>query len=215
MATLVSLEEMKTYLSFPNPDQPNSNDFMITEFMESATEVVRAECGEVVQTVYDEWYQGGDCQIFLRHSPVFSVTQVEENWGFTNYILSEQPGDSLPQNTSLWAFSLDQPNEGILTRRSVANVMIPFVWPTGGDNIRVQYIGGRGTVPANIRHAYMDLVAIWWQGSQQRSVNTGSGMASNTYGQPVPEGAGSGYNAGVPYRILEILRGARRLPIIG
>ena len=212
MATLVSLTEMKTYLTFPNPDQPNSNDFMITEFMESATEVVRRECGDVIQTAYDEWHTGGDCQIFLRNIPVYEVTQIEENWGFTNYILSEQPGDSLPQNTSLWAFSLDQPNEGIVTRRSVGNVMIPFVRAAGGDNIRVQYIAGRGTVPGNIRHAYMDLVAYWWQNTQQRSVGN-SGMASSNFAQVAP--AGTGYNAGVPYRILEILRGSRRTPIVG
>lgn len=213
MTNLVSLSEMKNYLRYPDPDTATADDFLIGEFMASASDVIRRECGDVAQTAYDEWYSGGDCQIILRHVPVYSITQVEENWGFTNYVLSQQAGDSLPQNTSLWAFSLDQPEQGVLTRRSVGNVMIPFVWPTRGDNIRIQYIAGRRTVPAAIRHAYMDLVAYWWQNAMQRSYNAGGGSPSGF--NAVAQGGTTGFNAGVPYRILEILRGERRTPIIG
>lgn len=213
MAELVSLSEMKNYLRYPDPDSESDDDFLLNEFMASANDVIRRECGDVVQTAYDEWYSGGDCQIILRHIPVYSVTLVEENWGFMNYVLSAQPGDSLPANTSLWAYSLDQPHEGVLTRRSVGNVMIPFVWPTRGDNIRVQYIAGRATVPGAIRHAYMDLVAYWWQNAMQRSYGSSGGSPSGF--NAVGQGAATGFNAGVPYRILEILRGERRTPIIG
>lgn len=216
MAILVSLTEMKTYLRYPTPTAVHPDDFMINEFMASATDVIRRECGDVVQTSYDEWYAGGDCQILLRHVPVYSVTQVEENWGFTNYILTAQPGDTAASATSLWAYSLDQPRQGVITRRSVGNVMIPFVWPTRGDNIRVQYIAGRDVVPGAIRHAYMDLVAWWWQNAMQRSYNQGGGSpAGGGFDSAVPDSAMTGYNAGVPYRILEILRGERRTPIIG
>ncbi len=212
MTELVSLSEMKNYLRYPNPDTASPDDFLIGEFMASAADVIKRECGDVVQKTYDEWYAGGDCQIILRHVPVYSVMQVEENWGFTNYVLSQQAGDALPQNTSLWAFSLDQPEQGVITRRSVGNVMIPFVWPTRGDNIRIQYIAGRSTVPSAIRHAYMDLVAYWWQNAMQRSYN---GDSSPSGFGAVDQGGTAGFNAGVPYRILEILRGERRTPIIG
>lgn len=215
MAELVSLSEMKNYLRYPNPDSDSPDDFLIGEFMASAADVIKRECGDVVQTSYDEWYAGGDCQIILRHVPLLSVTSIEENWGFTNYVLTEQPGDSLPQNTSLWAFSVDQANQGVITRRSVGNVMIPFVWPTRGDNIRVKYIAGRQTVPAAIRHAYMDLVAYWWQNAMQRSYSNGASSPNTGFGSMVQDGGSTGFNAGVPYRILEILRGERRTPIIG
>lgn len=213
MAQLVSLSEMKNYLRYPNPDTTSPDDFLIGEFMASANDVIRRECGDVAQTTYDEWYRGGDSVIVLRHVPVLSVTQVEENWGFTNYVLQAQPGDSSPANTSLWAYSLDQPLQGVITRRSVGNTVVPFVCATGGDNIRVQYIAGRATVPAAIRHAYMDLVAYWWQSAMQRSYGAAGGSPSGF--NAVGQGAATGFNAGVPYRILEILRGERRTPIIG
>jgi hypothetical protein len=215
MAELVSLSEMKQYLRYPNPDIDSPDDFLIGEFMDSASDVVRRECGDVVQTSYDEWYRGGDCVIVLRHVPVLSITSVIENWGFTNYVLTAQPGDSLPQNTTLWAYSLDQPDQGVITRRSVGNVMIPFVWPTRGDNIRIQYVAGRSTVPGAIRHAYMDLVAYWWQSAMQRSYSAGGSMPNSGFSGMVQDGGMTGFNAGVPYRILEILRGERRTPIIG
>jgi hypothetical protein len=214
MPELVSLSEMKQYLRFPQPNQANPDDYLLQELMASATDVLRRECGDVVQASYDEWYQGGDSQIFLRHIPVYSVTSVEENWGFTNYYLTAQPGDTVPQSTSLWAYSLDQPDQGVITRRSVGNVVISFVAIGGAANIRVRYIAGREVVPGAIKHAYMDLVAWWYQDALQRSYNQ-AGSPNSSFNAPVTDSASTGFNAGVPYRILEILRGERRLPIIG
>lgn len=214
MTAFVSLAEMKLYLRMPNPDLPSADDFILGEYMESAADVITGEVGEVLQRDYDEWYAGGDSRIFLRRTPVVSISLVTENWGFTNYILSPQPADSLPAQTSLWAYSLDLPKEGMITRRSVGNIIIPFVNPVGGENIRIRYTAGRDTVPGYIRHAYMELVTHWWRNSQQRS--TGLGMANPQFDTSVPDGTGSGYNAGIPYSVLEILRGGgRRTPVIG
>lgn len=213
---LVSLAEMKQYLRYPDPSQANPDDFILTQFMESAADVIRGEVGELIPTDYDEWYAGGDTRIFLRHAPVIRVTSIEENWGFTNYVLTLQPADSYPQETTLWAYSLDFPKEGMVTRRSVGNVIIPFVNPVGGENIRVQYTAGHETLPAYVKHAYMELTLHWWRNSQQRSNRTGAGSPNAQFDTAVPDGSGTAYNAGIPYRILEILRGGgRRLPVIG
>ena len=207
MSDIATLAEVKQYLRYPDPTGVSDDDALLQVFMDSADEVIRRYCGEILTATYDEWYSGGDVMIQLRHFPVASIQTLEENWGFFTYELTEQPGDSDPSVTSLWAYSLDQPDNGIVTRRSVGNVVIPFVNPSNGDNIRVKYTTGVASIPGNVTHGWLDLIAHWWQNTQQRSTGTGT-----TY---EAMGTQPGYLAGVPYRIIEILEGAKRAPIIG
>lgn len=209
--SIATLTEVKTYLRYPNPTGSSPDDTMIQDFMNSADAVINRVCGEVDGATYDEWYPGGDTVIQLRHFPVQTITLVEENWGFVTYTLTAQPGDTDPSLTSLWAYSLDLPLSGLITRRSVGNVVVPFVNASGGgDNVRIQYTTGVAVIAGNIKHAYMDLVAHWWQNSQQRTLP--GGVSAESYDAV---DTSSGYSAGVPYRIMEILTGARRGPIIG
>lgn len=208
MSDIATLDEVKAYLRYPADN--DDDDALIQMFMASADEVVRRYCGEILTATYDEWYCGGDTVIQLRHFPVASIQSVTEEWGFSDYELTEQPGDTDPSDTSLWAYSLDYPLSGQITRRSVGNVVVPFVNPVGGENVRVQYTTGVAEIPGNVTHGWLDLIAHWWQNSMQRSV---PGSAVAAYDASGNESAP--YLAGVPYRIIEIMTGQKRTPIIG
>lgn len=211
---IVTLAALKAHLRYPNPKTASPDDDALGGFILAATEVIEDEVGKVVQRRVIEYHDGGFQQIYLREKPVLSVVQVVENWGYYNWLLANQPSTSVPA-TNLFAYSLDNPDEGRVTRRTVGNVNIPFM-SMGSDfpnNIKVTYLAGRYIIPWAVRLATLELCAHWWQASQQRQYGSG-GMSAN-YDDDVPDTAGTGFNAGVPYRILEILRPHRRTPIIG
>ena len=118
---------------------------------------------------YDEYYDGGDYSIWLRHTPLIDVQLVEEGWGFTNYDLEEIQVNSASMPT-MFAFSIDEPNQGIISRRSGGNVSIPFLH--GDSNIHVIYTAGREDVPEDISLACLPLVAIWYRGLSSRRQRT-------------------------------------------
>ncbi len=211
---IVTLTEAKTHLRYPNPSEAHTDDQNINGFILAATEIIEAEVGKVVQRQVTEYHDGGRGAIYLRQTPVLQVVSVIENWGYYNWDLANQPPTTVPA-TNLFAYSLDSPDMGRVTRRSVGNIAIPFM-AMGGEfpyNIKATYVAGRETVPYNIRLAVLELIAHWWQGSQQRSVG-GQGMSSN-FDDDVSSGASMAFYAGVPYRILELVRPHRRLPVIG
>lgn len=210
---IVTLTEAKTHLRYPNPDQPNTDDDNIQGFIYAATEVIEGEVGKVAQRQVIEYHDGGKVAIYLHQKPVLQVVEVIENWGYFNWGLAEQPSTTVPA-TNLFAYSLDNPREGRVTRRSVGNIAIPFM-AMGGEfpyNIKVTYIAGRNQVPYAVRLATLELIAHWWQSSQQRS---SAATGSPTYDEDVSDSGGTEFLAGVPYRILELLTYHRRAPIIG
>jgi hypothetical protein len=212
---IVSLTDLKTHLRYPQPTASSSDDAGLQGFILAATEVIEDEVGKVVQRQVMEYHDGGQIAIYLRQRPVLEVVQVIENWGYFNWDLAFQPSTTIPA-TNLFAYSLDMPSEGRVTRRSVGNIAIPFM-AMGSEfpsNIQVTYIAGRNTVPWAIRLATLELCAHWWQNSQQRSYNAGGALPGN-YDDAVQDGAGTAFNAGIPYRILEILKPHRRTPIFG
>jgi hypothetical protein len=211
---IVTLKELKAHLRYPEPANASNDDDQLEQFIYAATEVVENEVGKVVQRRVTEYHDGGQQAIYLRQKPVVSVVSIVENWGYFNWLLTEQPSTTVPAS-NLFAYSLDNPSQGRVTRRTVGNVSIPFMsmgsmFP---NNIQATYIAGRMVIPWAVKLACLELCAHWWQNSQQRDYGTG-GLA-NTYDALVPDGAGTSYNAGVPYRILEILKAHRRTPIIG
>lgn len=213
MADLVTLIDVKTHLRIP-PTQ-SGEDAALMGFIFAAEDVIRAECGDIVPRHYDESYDGGNSTIYLRHRPVLSVENVEEGWGYFNYELDYQQVNTVPA-ASMFAYSIDSPEAGAVTRRSAGNVVIPFV--PGIKNIRVIYTAGRQTVPGAIRLATLELVAHWFQSSQLRATATNSGeqaydaVEGERYSRNYDI---AGMNYGVPFRILELLKPFRRLPVIG
>lgn len=210
-SSIVSLAEVKAHLRYPTTNV--TDDAALQGFIDAAGDVIDAECDFVVPRQFHEFYDGGDMVIWLRHIPVISVESIIEGWGFTNYNLAFVEVTSAT-TSNMFAFSVDEPETGQISRRSGGNVNIPFM--RGQSNIVVTYTAGRDKIPPAIRLAALELVAHWWQGSQQRS--TGPASAYDAVNTDFPRSGADIFtpsNQGVPYRIIQLLKPYRRMPRIG
>jgi hypothetical protein len=216
VANVVTLQQVKTWLRYPAPASPNSDDAAIQLVINAADQVLEYECDDIMPHRRDEYYDGGDFKIHLRHVPILSVQNIEEGWGYLNYELDYQPVNS-PGPFSLFAYSIDNLQEGEISRRTAGNVNIPF--RNGQDNIRIEYTSGEATVPAVVVLAELELIAHWWQNSQLRATAMAGtnisydAVAGQAYTRDTEAGT-QNLNIGVPYRILEMLKSHRHRPII-
>jgi hypothetical protein len=196
-----------------------ADDAMLTNiFIPAADKVIQRECSQIVPKEYNEYYDGGDLSIWVRHIPILSVELIEEGWGWTNYDLAYIQVNDIVANgsvaDSIFAYSIDDAEEGCITRRYGGNVPAPFV--PGSGNIHIVYSAGTDTTEANIVLAELELIAHWYQNAMQRY----SGSA-DAYDAVAADYARSGANPqemvsfGVPERILELIKPDRRTPIIG
>lgn len=211
---IISLADARTHLRLPAANTDDDAALQNT-FIPAVSDVLRHECGEIIPNQHDELYDGGDLSIWLRHCPVLEVNNVEEGWGWTNYELDYVEVNST-MSTSMFAYSIDNPTVGVITRRSGGNVNIPFMH--GSSNIRVNYVAGRQKVPDSLKLAALELLAYWWQGSQQRGAQFQS-TGYNTMDQAEPTsgamGGLIGINIGIPYKVLELIRPYRHMPFMG
>jgi hypothetical protein len=212
---IASLTTMKQYLRIPNPSAANGDDATIQILMNAAQVAIEREVGHIIKKrIRAERHSGGKCDIWLRELPVLYVENVEEGWGYYNWELDDQQVNMIPA-LSMWAFSLDRPEEGLVTRRSQGNVAVPFVW--GKDNIRVDYVVGRAEIPDNAVLAFLELTAYWYRTSQLRGTNQATGFApAGALNVDFTRSTGiSSVNMGIPDEIIELLKPDRRRPIIG
>lgn len=212
---IASLATMKQYLRIPNPDSANGDDATITILMNAAQVAIEREVGHIVKkTIRAERHDGGKCEIWLRELPVLDIQNIEEGWGYYNWELDDQQVNTIPA-LSMWAYSLDDADEGIVTRRSAGNVAVPFVW--GKKNIRVDYQVGRTTIPDNAVLAFLELTATWYRSSQLRAGNGAMGFSANggLNADSTRSTGISSINMGIPDDILELLKPDRRRPIFG
>ena len=217
MTNIVTLQQVKTYLRFPNPSNPTNDDTVLQWLISAADQVIEFECDDILPHHYDEYYSGGDCEIWLRNKPLISVQNVEEGWGYINYELDYVEANSPGPVFSMFAFSVDGHEFGKITRRTAGNVVIPF--RKGTDNIRVQYTTGEVPIPGNILLAEMELIAHWWRNGQLRATAlAGANVAYDAIsGQVYTRDTESGVqniNVGVPEAILELIKSHRHGPII-
>lgn len=216
MANIVTLAQVKNHLGYPSPSAPNADDVSLQMFIDAADEVIRYECDDILPKVFSESYDGGDYEIYLRHIPVLSVENIEEGWGWINWELDYVQVNS-PPPYSMFAYSIDSADQGVITRRSAGNVQIPF--RSGTSNISVQYTAGEAKTPANVTLAELELVSHWWQNSQLRAQALAGtnisfdGVSGANYTRDTETGV-QNINIGVPMRILELLNAHRRRPII-
>jgi hypothetical protein len=115
----------------------------------------------------------------------------------------------------LFAYSIDEPETGMISRRTGGNVLTKF--RAGESNIRIVYTAGRNPIPPVIKLAELELIAHWWQNGQQRSAATSGQYGFDATNQDFPRSGGlyTPINQGVPYRILEMIKKYRSEPIIG
>lgn len=208
---------MKAHLRYPNPTSASSDDAALQGFIDAADACIQFECGDILPTLHSERHDGGGFKIFLRHPPVLEIKNIEEGWGWINYELDYQDANTAPSDTTMFGYSIDNAETGDVARRSVASVPIPFI--PGEHNIFVQYVSGYAQPPANILLAVKELVAHWWQNSQLRAVAlAGTNVSYDAvqgavYTRDTETGV-QNLNIGVPYRILELIKANRRMPII-
>jgi len=206
---IVTLADAKAHLRYPSGS--TADDAALNGFIDAATNVIDMECDVTTPTQFDETYDGGATTIFLWHKPILAITNIEEGWGFVNFELTYIQTNT-PNPGNLFAYSIEDEDTGEISRRSGGNILIPFV--PGKGNIRVVYTAGRASpIPGAIRLAALELIAHWWQNSQQRSM--GNSNYDNVATDFTRTSGYAGFNHGVPYRILEMLRPYRRLPVIG
>jgi hypothetical protein len=211
-AGIVSLDDVRNHLRMPATYTQDDN-MLLNIFIPAAGDVIRNECGDIVSTIYDEFYDGGDYSIWLYHKPILSVQLVEEGWGFTNYDLDFVEVNA-ETTADMFAYSIDSPLMGLISRRSGGNVNIPFMH--GSSNIHVIYSAGRQTTPPAVYLAALELVAEWYQNTQQREIGTAD--AYQAIDTNMPRSGADIYTPmtfGVPDRILELLKPYKRPPIIG
>jgi hypothetical protein len=209
-----SLTNVKAFLQIPNAT--TSFDMILANILlPAATSVIEREVGHIIaKQVSSERHNGGGTEIWLRELPVLYVQNVEEGWGYFNQELDNQTVNQQPA-LSLWAYSLDNPKQGKVTRRSPGNVAYPFV--SGLDNIRVDYVAGRNEVPANARIAFHALTSYWFRQSQQRILEASASQgAYDTLNDDFTRSTGmESINIDIPAGIIEMLKPNRRRPIIG
>lgn len=212
---IAPLATVKQYLRIPVTNTTDDN-ILSTLFMPAAQDVIERELGHIVaKTITAERHDGGRREIWLRELPVLYVSNVEEGWGYYDWELDDQQVNQIPA-LSIWAYSLDNPTEGQITRRSAGSVNIPFVW--GRNNIRVDYVAGRTEIPASAVLAFCEITAHWYRETQLRIANAVSAGFSPTaiVSQDFTRATGvTSINMGVPVELIEMLKGKRRRPIIG
>lgn len=211
---IASLAQVKDYLRIPTGNTGDDTK-LATVFMPAAQSVVERELGHIVsKQISAERHDGGKCEIWLRELPVLYVSNIEEGWGYYDWELEDQQVNSIPA-LSIWAYSLDIPAEGLVTRRGPGNVLYPFVH--GRNNIRVDYTVGRTTIPDNAVLAFCELAGHWFRESQLRTANqVSTAFSPNALNQDFTRSTGiTSINMGIPDEIIELLKDGRRRPIIG
>jgi hypothetical protein len=212
---IVSLDEARRHLRFPAAD--TADDASLALFIDAADDVMRKETGDNVPILYDESHDGGDKFIFTYHKPVLSVENVEEGWGFQNYELDFVEVNSPPGQTGIFSYSIDNSETGMISRRTAGNINTRFL--KGVSNIRITYTAGRNPIPPVIRLATLELIAHWWQNSQQRTTGNSGAYSYDSVSEDLSRsgpfaGTISPYY-GVPMRIIEMVKAFHAEPIIG
>lgn len=191
---LVTLAEVKTHLN----KTTTTDDTELQGFIDAATPVIENIAGPVIPQTRVEYYNGGQSQISLNWLPIASVTSIVETYGQTNYTLTEI---QLGGVSTGFGFTVDYATGKVVRRAYNAEAM----FPVGTNNVKVTYVSGRATVPANVRLATLMLIQHLWSSSQ---LNKNGGRPS--FGGDDTFTVGAGF--AVPNRVRELLQPSPRVP---
>jgi len=181
-ARIISLRELKQHL---NKDLDSTeDDEELANFIDAAQDMIVAEYGPILPTIYSEVHAGWDHVILLNHRPVLSITSVSESF---------DSGAPIPVSGS--GYDLDKPT-GLLRRFSAPGV--PALWAGAYQGVQVVYVAGQDPVSQKVRLAAMELAAHLWR-------NTQVGRARRTRAGAEDEGAAVGLGYSMPYRVRELL----------
>jgi hypothetical protein len=170
-------------------------------YVGAAIDVVSFFRGDILSQTYTESYDGGDPAIYLRHTPVLSITTLTEYIGNIVYTLTNQPPGA---SIDAWGYSLDDPASGRVVRRTASGQAFRFV--PGDANVNVTYVTGLPSVPPSVTLAAMMIVKELWEderGAAPLPLQAQDGFVT------VP---GVGY--AVPIGAIELLEGNGRNPVV-
>ena len=230
--SIIELSQARSWLRFPNPNEPSSDDGLIYTIIGAVEQVLEFHAGVCSVKTYTENYDGGDCSIWLRHPPLVSVNEVRESWGIYTVTLDYQDAQTGPElfgvsggansaqaASSIYAYSIDDYEVGMITRRTIGNVALPFA--PGVRSVQVTYRAGREVMTPALTLAAMELTAHIYQAALQRGVSmSGVNLQYDaSVGQlwsrdDSDQGSMSAF-VGVPYRVLQLIESEKvKLPAI-
>jgi hypothetical protein len=194
---VISLDDAKTYLRITNT---NSDD-KLRLYLEAASEVVEFYRGDMIRRTYTEVYSGGDPTIYVRHTPLLSVTTLTEYVGSITYTLTNQP---LGASVDAWGYTIDDLPSGRIVRRSASGLVWRFV--PGVGNVTITYTTGVAVIPATVRIAAMMILEHLWE-NQRGPMPSPVAQAGNETTVP-------GINYAIPLEAIELLESTSRNPVI-
>lgn len=192
--SLVRLTEVKAELNYRSIDVADDDE--LVGFILAATEAIEELCGPVlprpvVDTIVAPAGVTGTYlspTLLLQQYPVLSVESVVTG--------------SATSSTTLDPSTYVVDGSGRLVRTGAGS------W---GQRTVINYTAGRRATPATVRLACLELIAHWWQSSQQSRPAGGSSIVG-TYDDVDTQPATP--DTGIPFRVLIMLRAYRRAPSV-
>lgn len=194
---LCSVADAKDFLSIPPSNR--SLDQKLARFIRAARPVVEQVTGPIIETQYDEWYEGGQPWIVTRHRPVMKLLAVSEYRGPVEYPLSLIQSPDFGQVNSAM---LDV--DGRIVRRGPGGSAMPFF--NNIDSVHVVYTAGRSSIPENVREAVLELVRENFVQTQQ------GGRPNLNAAQSAPDLPGRPADVFLSDRVRQMLVPNRRHP---
>jgi hypothetical protein len=206
-AQLVGLPDLKDYLNIRADDR--SHDAKLVRFIEAVRPAIENIAGPIIPRTFDEWHDGGQYFIRLRHRPstaigarpVLTLTSCDEYRGPARYPLTIITD---PSQGSIYSCMLDQAT-GQVVRRSSGGGVIAF--PPMPQSVHVVYQAGQSSIPPNVYEATLELIRVNYQTTQP--VGRGRLTVSDDQDQ-----SGPALGFFVPRRVRELLAPNRRAPSI-
>jgi hypothetical protein len=188
MADLITIEEAKRYLGFPDKDD---KDEELADVIAGVSEAVRSETGRdfaLAGTAYTEHKNGNETRALrVLQPPMLSAatTTVREN----GTLLVVASGYSTSAGVVV-----DLPN-GILYRQSgtsdtIGGSRIPSTWAKGKQNIEVVYQSAWTAVPADIKALCRYAVGFEWNMADRKVIgiqSRSSGQSNTSFLEELPK----------------------------
>lgn len=203
---LIGLPEVKEYLRLPAND--HAHDGELIGLIEDVRPLIEEHTGPIIPQTFDEWYNGGNSTIALRHkpsyglgtSPIFELLAVSEYRGPIEYNLSIV---STPTQGSVYSVML-QPELGVMVRRTAGGGTYAF-WhdPShAAQTVHVIYRCGQQDIPRNVARAARETIRWWWMTTM--AIGRGRETQADAE-QQLPHVA-------LPYHVVAMLSPTRRHP---
>jgi BppU N-terminal domain len=202
-AQIVSLGDVKDMLRITNADR--THDQMLKHWINALTPVIENIVGRVVQAQHDEWYDGGQPWISLRHRPALYLQAVSE---FRGPILYPLKIIMDPAHGDIYSCMLDPDTKRRIVRRTAGGGVIAF--PDMPQAVHVTYVAGRSPVPENIRMAALELMSLRYRAFEYSLSPWSSGADRPDMETPL----GSPWGFLVPGYVREMLSPHKRHPSI-